>query len=182
MFIQTDAGGGIQNHKFYKSTVNAMEDARLAALQKSADAKEKSHIQKLDRGRAAGDHQDVLREGTHKDDAAPKDKSEETERVPVAGRTKMQAPKAKDEAASPAEKEGEPENNDEEDAKEELNLILKRSPSMCCLSDWGCIFSESTNGLSSHHFLEVLLPLQQESKIHHLGPLHYCTRPIRCRA
>jgi hypothetical protein len=73
----------------------------------------------------------------------------------------MQVHKPKDEMDRSTPKESENETEDEKEAKAELNVILKRSPSM--RSFLGQDFTmRQTDGFSSHHILEVLLPLQQE--------------------
>lgn len=59
--------------------------------------------------------------------------SEEMQEIPIAGRTKMTVPKNKDNAPK-KEKEQAPETDDHAEAKDELNAILKRAPSMSILS------------------------------------------------
>lgn len=132
--MQTDAEG-IQNHKFYKSTVNAMDEARAAAAQKST-TNNNAHIQKLDFDAVTPDER-VLKGEQETIDNAPKDKAEEMEEISVAGRAKMQVPKQREDqkpAAEPKQpQETDAESKEDTEAKSELNVILKRSPSMLLL-------------------------------------------------
>lgn len=67
------------------------------------------------------------------DTGKPKEDSEEMQEIPIAGRTKMTIPKNKDDAPK-KEKEQAPETDDHAEAKDELNAILKRAPSMSILA------------------------------------------------
>lgn len=73
------------------------------------------------------------------DSAKPNDYTQEMEEIPIAGRTKMTVPKNKDDEPKKQQKEKPPLEADAHvEAKNELNGILKRSPSMlavhclCC--------------------------------------------------
>lgn len=64
------------------------------------------------------------------DSAKPNDDTEEVEEIPIAGRTKMTVPKNKDNELKKEQKEKPPLEADAHvEAKNELNGILKRSPS-----------------------------------------------------
>ena len=67
-------------------------------------------------------------EAPEEDSAKSNDDSQEMQEIPIAGRTKMTVPKNKDNTAPKQEPAAKGEDNTE--AKDELNGILKRSPSM----------------------------------------------------
>lgn len=67
-------------------------------------------------------------EAPEADPAKSNDDSEEMQEIPIAGRTKMTVPKNKDNKAPKQDPAAKGEDNTE--AKDELNGILKRSPSM----------------------------------------------------
>ena len=67
-------------------------------------------------------------EAPEEDSAKSNDDSQEMQEIPIAGRTKMTVPKNKDNNAPKKEPTTKDEDNTE--AKDELNGILKRSPSM----------------------------------------------------
>lgn len=67
-------------------------------------------------------------EALEEDSAEPNDDSQEMQEIPIAGRTKMTVPKNKDNNAPKKEPTAKDEDNTE--AKDELNGILKQSPSM----------------------------------------------------
>jgi hypothetical protein len=172
--MQTDSGGGIQSHHFYKSTVNAMNNAHSATLKKNSDAaaKDRSHIQRLDIDNNNGGNGGARKQSTLSNDKQEKaavvsnkaDNENDYEGISVAGRTKIPASKPKEDQVPIAEKK--PENLEttksesasattsehehaalsqeeeeelarkeeeakkEQEASEELDSILKRSPSM----------------------------------------------------
>jgi hypothetical protein len=116
-----------------------MDNARAAAIKKNNDAKDRSHIQKLDDIEKATGKQSNLRE---KQDTVNRGKSEDLEEISVAGRAKMQVPKLKNEgeqapmakqapaAAEAAETEEDlGQEKEAQEASMELDSILKRSPS-----------------------------------------------------
>lgn len=131
-------------------------------------------------------------------------KSEEMEEIPIAGRTKMTVPKAKSvqdsslntEVSDEKKKKEKAKAADEEsteqlDAKSELNSILKRAPGMiyAIVPRLQLVRNESREEIhtnpwcsSSHHLLQILLPVQQESQVHSAGPLQHHTAAIRRRA
>ena len=130
--------------------------------------------------------------------------SEGMEEIPIAGRTKMTVPKAKsvqdsssntevsEEKKKEKAKAADEESTEPLDAKSELNLILKRAPGMICaivprlrLVRYETREETRTNNpwcSSSHHLLQILLPVQQESQVHSAGPLRHHTAAIRRRA
>ena len=128
-------------------------------------------------------------------------KSEEMEEIPIAGRTKMTVPKAKsvqdsssnteisDDKKKEKAKVADEESTEPLDAKSELNSILKRAPGMISAIVPRLRYESPeethTNNpwcSSSHHLLQILLPVQQESQVHSAGSLRHHTATIRRRA
>lgn len=116
-----------------------MDNARAAAIKKNNDARDRSHIQKLDDIEKPAGKQSSLRE---KQDTAKVGKNEDVEEISVAGRTKMQVPKLKNEgdqvpiakkepvaAEVPESEEDSSQDKEAQEASIELDSILKRSPS-----------------------------------------------------
>ncbi|KAK6815214.1 hypothetical protein RU639_008418 [Aspergillus parasiticus] len=121
MYYSSDARG-VQNQKFYQSTVAAIE----------------AHTQTKEPGVAAGsspDEQRLSGNPTHGDAAKPADDQmapaiprngdEETEEISIAGRTKMTVPKDRNNPERQVQGSG---TDERVEAKTELNSILKRSP------------------------------------------------------
>lgn len=96
-------------------------------------------------------------EAPEADSAKSNDDSQEMLEIPIAGRTKMTVPKNKDNNAPKKESAAKDEDNTE--AKDELNGILKRSPSMFASLVSVCCYSMLITIVSSNRFLQVLLPL-----------------------
>ncbi|CRG85619.1 60S ribosomal protein L9-B [Talaromyces islandicus] len=176
--LQTDAAGGVQKRPFYQSTVKAMDNARAAAIKKNNDAKDRSHIQKLDDiEKAATGKQSTLRE---KQETANRGKSEDVEEISVAGRTKMQVPKLKNEgeqvpivkqapAAEAAETEEDPSQEKEaQEASAELDSILKRSP-IIIFSKTYCPYSKKAKAVLLDRYSIVPAPHVVELDIHPQG-------------
>ncbi|EED20262.1 Glutaredoxin domain protein [Talaromyces stipitatus ATCC 10500] len=105
-YFTTDTGGGIQNHRFYKKTVTAMNNAHVATTKKNSEGKDRSHIQRLDL-----DNNNNNNNGARKTPSSPSalnDKQQEksigsshnkidtSDEISVAGRTKMSVPKPKE--------------------------------------------------------------------------------------
>lgn len=138
-----------------------MDRARAA---KNAPTNENAHIQKLDSPVAADEK--VLRVNKDNPDTASNDKSEEMEEIAVAGRTKMQVPKQREDQKPAAETKrpqgADTESKEDVEAKTELNDILKRSPSMLFLLGWLSLGAQAECFVfSSNYLLKVLLPLQR---------------------
>lgn len=138
----------IQNQKFYRSTLDAMK-----AKEQAKQAKGQEKIQNLVHapgqngaaGAGAGDKVPVAE--VEKAAVPPATGNEDTEDIPIAGRTKMTVPKkvnqdvpaeVQSEIKSEEEKEREEKAKREREEKErkeaeattELNAILKRAPGM----------------------------------------------------
>lgn len=115
---QTDTGGGIQSHRFYKKTVTAIDNAHTATTKKNKEVKDRSHIQRLDFENTNNNNNNG---GVRKTSGSPSsynDKQEkpigeshgkivDSEEVSVAGRTKMSVPKPKEDQVQLSEKKPE---------------------------------------------------------------------------
>lgn len=148
----------IQNQRFYQSTVEAM-DARAAAKRSASD--DDGLFQKLQPNRAPADPE-VLRSNREKLGLESKDNSQETEEVSVAGRAKMQKPKAKKEGQEHKKEAGE-----DAEAEAELNSILKRSP-IIIFSKSYCPFSAKAKSILNKYTI-VPAPFVVELDQHPLG-------------
>ncbi|KAL1967532.1 hypothetical protein VTN77DRAFT_3047 [Rasamsonia byssochlamydoides] len=172
LLYATNDAGGIQNHKFYKTTVEAMDRAREAAAAKKAATNDNAHIQKLDPGAVAADEK-VLRVKQENVDTASKHKSEEMEEIFVAGRAKMQVPKQREDQKPTAEpkkpQETDTASKEETEAKTELNAILKRSP-IIIFSKSYCPYSARAKSILLNHYSIVPEPYVVELDLHPLGP------------
>lgn len=114
-------GSKIQNQRFYRSTVKAIEAQRHAEHDAAAVKTQPEPKPAVPEAPKA--------EVPKADTVKPNDDSEEMQEIPIAGRTKMTVPKNKGDAPK-KEQEQVPEADDHTEAKEELNSILKRAPSM----------------------------------------------------
>lgn len=109
----------IQNQQFYQSTVKAIE------AQRNAGAAEQPKPVVPQAPRPEIPKAQPAEEPKHDDNGQ---QQQEMEEIPIAGRTKMTIPKNKDDASKKQEQGHAV--DDLAEAKEELNGILKRSPSM----------------------------------------------------
>ncbi|KAE8549710.1 hypothetical protein EYB25_008234 [Talaromyces marneffei] len=119
-YFTTDTGGGIQSHRFYKKTVTAMDNAHTATIKKNneaKDAKDRSHIQRLDLENNNNNNNGGTRRTTsspnsynekqEKPIGASHGKADDSDEISVAGRTKMPIPKPKEDQVRLSEKEPE---------------------------------------------------------------------------
>lgn len=133
----------IQNQKFYRSTLDAMKskEANHAKTQEKIQSAMHAPGNSAGAGTGSGDAAEVQKP------AIPK-ANEDTEDIPIAGRTKMTVPKKQDTNVKEAhgeidqqseeekqreikeKKEAEIREKNEAEAKSELNDILKRAPGM----------------------------------------------------
>ncbi|CAG8381904.1 unnamed protein product [Penicillium salamii] len=142
-FYYSGEASKIQNQKFYRSTVDAMKakEANHAKTQeKIQNAMHAPGSSGAGTGAGAGAVAGNGAGAGTNDAPAPKvaipPANEETEEIPIAGRTKMTVPKKGTEvkegqgesAQSEEDKEREIKEQKEADAKSELNDILKRAP------------------------------------------------------
>ncbi|EAW07921.1 Glutaredoxin domain protein [Aspergillus clavatus NRRL 1] len=131
VFYYSGEAGTIQNQRFYRSTVAAIEAHREAKA-----AGTKNHVQPQNPTPAKPVEAEIKplpKEDEQVKAAIPKEEGQETEEIPIAGRTKMTVPKKQDQDAPKKEPAKAPADDDSE-AKNELNAILKRSPSMLLCS------------------------------------------------
>jgi hypothetical protein len=103
----------------------------------------------------------VLKEEDAIKAAIPKAASEEIEEIPIAGRTVMTVPKNRNQEP-PKQEHAQASSEDDSEVKNELNAILKRSPSTLCplrpISDaYEC--DTNTCSTASRDFLQILLSL-----------------------
>lgn len=173
----------IQNQKFYRSTLDAMkakEASHAKTQEKIQNAMHAPGEKPIGAGVGAGDAPSAE---AQKAVVPPANVNEDTEEIPIAGRTKMTVPKKgpdmdvqkETQEKSEEEKEREEKEKKEAEAKSELNDILKRAP--------GMIPSLQSNPIhanrSSHCLLQILLSLQQESEIDPAGALRYSAETVR---
>lgn len=138
----------IQNQKFYRSTLDAMkakEQAKQAKAQEKIQQPVHAPGQNDAAGAGAGDKVPIAE--VEKAAVPPATGNEDTEEIPIAGRTKMTVPKKgsqdtpsevqseikseeEKEREEKAKREREEKERKEAEAKTELNAILKRAPSM----------------------------------------------------
>ncbi|OXV11936.1 hypothetical protein Egran_00301 [Elaphomyces granulatus] len=166
LYLTADARQA-RNQKFYQSTVEAM-DAHEAAKKSSLD--EDGLFERLQPIKAPV-NDEALRANKEKVGQESKDKNEETEDISVAGRTKVQALKTKEEKANPPQKIVEkPDKQDDEDpeTKAELNMILKRSP-IIIFSKSYCPHSAKAKSILLEKYSITPLPFVVELDKHPTG-------------
>ncbi|KEY83432.1 glutaredoxin [Aspergillus fumigatus] len=125
IFYYSGDAGTIQNQRFYRSTVAAIDAHREA---KEAASKQNIQPQKPAPPKPVEENaKPVVQEADGVKATTPKGASEEMEEIPIAGRTTMTVPKnrgqdsQKQESALASSEDG-------LEVKNELNAILKRSP------------------------------------------------------
>ncbi|THC98231.1 hypothetical protein EYZ11_002313 [Aspergillus tanneri] len=114
---------GVQNQKFYQSTVAAIEAHRGA---KNFGTTAEGSLRKEPLGPKPGNGDSMKPVTDEMKPAIPKDSNEVTEEIPIAGRTKMTVTRNRNDAEK---QEQVPVVDEHAEAKAELNSILKRSPS-----------------------------------------------------
>ncbi|KAF7629093.1 hypothetical protein AFLA_004433 [Aspergillus flavus NRRL3357] len=161
IYYSSDARG-VQNQKFYRSTVAAIE----------------AHTQTKEPGVAAGsspDEQRLSENPTYGDAAKPADDQmapaiprngdEETEEISIAGRTKMTVPKDRNNPERQVQGSG---TDERVEAKTELNSILKRSP-IIIFSKSYCPHSARAKSILLDKYSIVPAPYVVELDQHSLG-------------
>jgi hypothetical protein len=160
VFYYSGEASSIQNQKFYQSTLQAMR-AKENAMHAQTEDKIQDAIPR--QGSNAAAHVDSA--NVEHPVIPPAKQSEETEEIPIAGRTKMTIPKNKDvqdSASSDSKPEDQEETAEYLEAKTELNSILKQSPGMLvfCLTLHKLRKLEANNSAyDSHNLFQVLLSL-----------------------
>jgi len=172
LYLTADARQA-RNQKFYRSTVEVM-DAHEAATKSSLD--EDGLFERLQPIKAPV-NDEALRANKEKVGQESKDKNEETEDISVAGRTKVQVLKTKEEIKTKEEKANpaqnileKPDKQDDEDpeTKAELNMILKRSP-MIIFSKSYCPYSAKAKSILLEKYSITPLPYVVELDKHPIG-------------
>ncbi|KAJ5129244.1 Glutaredoxin subgroup [Penicillium bovifimosum] len=175
VFYYTDEASKIQNQQFYRSTLAAMKAKEQAKNAKSQEKIQKPVPAPGQNGAAvAGDKVPVAE--VQKAAIPPATENEDTEEIPIAGRTKMTVPKKVNQpsevqkpAKSEEEKEREEREQKEAEATTELNAILKRSP-IIIFSKSYCPYSKRAKSILLEHYSIQPPPFVVELDQHPLGP------------
>ncbi|KAI9367702.1 glutaredoxin domain protein [Aspergillus egyptiacus] len=188
----------VQNQQFYKSTVAAIEAERKAS---AVNTKAGNHIpptNKEQHGSRPDEEYSYVISDDKEEPAIPKAPSQEqqqpgsgpeqvtvpdyvdTEEIPIAGRTTMTVPKAKDkdetevepvkgEGGEDEEEKRQKQLNDElEETKAELNSLLKRSP-IIIFSKSYCPYSKKAKAILLEKYSIVPAPFVVELDQHPFG-------------
>ncbi|KAJ5517417.1 hypothetical protein N7527_008977 [Penicillium freii] len=179
VFYYTGDASKIQNQKFYRSTLDAMKAKEQA---KQAKAQEKIqhpvHAPGQNDAAGAGASDKVPIAEVEKAAVPPATGNEDTEEIPIAGRTKMTVPKkgsqdrpseVQSEIKSEEEKEREEKERKEAEATTELNAILKRAP-IIVFSKSYCPYSKKAKLILLEHYSIEPKPFVVELDKHPLGP------------
>ncbi|GAD95853.1 glutaredoxin domain protein [Paecilomyces variotii No. 5] len=163
----------LQNQRFYRSTVQAM-DAHAAAKDSASD--DSGLFRKLQPNRAQPVDREALNKVNQEKLGAPaaQDSDQEMQEISVAGRAKMQVPKPKPSVAvaeqkeEPKKEEKEPEPEDDPEIRDELNGILKMSP-IIIFSKSYCPYSAKAKNILLEKYKIVPAPFVVELDLHPLG-------------
>ncbi|KAF7180207.1 hypothetical protein CNMCM7691_009374 [Aspergillus felis] len=166
IFYFSGDAGTIQNQRFYRSTVAAIDAHREA---KEAASKQNVQPQKPAPSKPVEENaKPVVEEADRVKVAIPKGASEEMEEIPIAGRTKMTVPKNKNQ--DPPKQEPAPASSeDDSEVKNELNAILKRSP-IVIFSKSYCPYSKRAKSILLEKYKIVPAPHVVELDQHAMGP------------
>ncbi|RHZ66223.1 glutaredoxin [Aspergillus thermomutatus] len=161
----TGDAGTIQNQRFYRSTVAAIEAHRET---KEAASKQDVQPQKPAPQKPVEENvKPVVEEADTVKVAIPKGASEEMEEISIAGRTKMTVPKNKDQDSSKQEP-AQASSEDDSEVKNELNAILKRSP-IVIFSKSYCPYSKRAKSILLDKYNIVPAPHVVELDQHAMG-------------
>ncbi|KAJ5185976.1 Glutaredoxin subgroup [Penicillium cf. griseofulvum] len=187
VFYYTGDASKIQNQKFYRSTLDAMkakEQAKQAKAQEKIQNAMHAHAPGQNAAAGAGNKAPVVE--VEKADVLPGTGNEDTEEIPIAGRTKMTVPKKgnqetplevqaevkseeEKEREQKAKKEREEKEKKEAEATTELNVILKRAP-VIIFSKSYCPYSKKAKLILLEHYSIEPKPFVVELDQHPLGP------------
>ncbi|KAJ5855785.1 uncharacterized protein N7529_009729 [Penicillium soppii] len=170
----------IQNQKFYRSTLDAMKakEAKTAKIQEKIQ--NAMHAPGEIPAAVAGTG-DALSAEVQKAAVPPANVNEDTEEIPIAGRTKMTVPKKgqdtdiqKEDKTETSEMSEEDKERAEKEKKEseantELNDILKRAP-VIIFSKSYCPYSKKAKSILLEHYSIQPKPFVVELDQHPLGP------------
>ncbi|CAI7626864.1 unnamed protein product [Penicillium discolor] len=185
VFYYTGDASKIQNQKFYRSTLDAMK-AKEQAKQAKAQEKIQQPVHAPGQNDAAGAGDRVPIAEVEKAAVPPATENEDTEEIPIAGRTKMTVPKKgsqdtpsevqsgvkseeEKEREEKAKREREEKERKEAEAKTELNAILKRAP-IIVFSKSYCPYSKKAKLILLEHYSIEPKPFVVELDKHPLGP------------
>ncbi|KAJ5772850.1 hypothetical protein N7457_007746 [Penicillium paradoxum] len=185
VFYYTGEASKIQNQKFYRSTLEAMK-AKEQAKHTKAQEKIQHPVHAPGQNGAAAANEKVPVAEVEKIAVPPATGNEETEEIPIAGRTKMTVPKKVNQDApseiapdtkseeekeqeAKAMREREEKGRKEAEATSELNAILKRSP-IIIFSKSYCPYSKKAKSILLGHYSIQPLPFVVELDQHPLGP------------
>ncbi|GAB1215993.1 hypothetical protein ATERTT37_005193 [Aspergillus terreus] len=156
----------IQNQRFYRSTVAAME-----AHKEAKDSGSKA----VPPPNTGGNHAKPEAADDRMEPAIPKSNSNsgdnnDVEEIPIAGRTKMTVPKNRNDVDKDKDepKEKPQSTEDHKEAKAELNSILKRAP-IIIFSKSYCPFSKRAKAILLDQYSIVPAPYVVELDHHALG-------------
>ncbi|KAH1486671.1 hypothetical protein LV164_001247 [Aspergillus fumigatus] len=165
IFYYSGDAGTIQNQRFYRSTVAAIDAHREA---KEAASKQNIQPQKPAPPKPVEENaKPVVQEADGVKATTPKGASEEMEEIPIAGRTTMTVPKnrgqdsQKQESALASSEDG-------LEVKNELNAILKRSP-IVIFSKSYCPYSKRAKTILLERYNIVPAPHVVELDQHAMG-------------
>ncbi|EAW22959.1 glutaredoxin [Aspergillus fischeri NRRL 181] len=165
IFYYSGDAGTIQNQRFYRSTVAAIDAHREA---KEAASKQNVQPQKPAPPKPVEENaKPVVQEADGVKAAIPKGASEEMEEIPIAGRTKMTVPKNRNQD-SPKQEPAPASSEDDPEAKNELNAILKRSP-IVIFSKSYCPYSKRAKTILLEKYNIVPAPHVVELDQHAMG-------------
>ncbi|GFF56343.1 60S ribosomal protein L9-B [Aspergillus udagawae] len=164
IFYYSGDAGTIQNQRFYRSTVAAIDAHREA---KEAASKQNVQPQKPAAPKPVENAKPVVKEADGVKAAIPKGASEEMKEIPIAGRTKMTVPKNKNQ--DPPKQQPDPASSEDDPAvKNELNAILKRSP-IVIFSKSYCPYSKRAKSILLEKYNIVPAPHVVELDQHAMG-------------
>ncbi|OJJ49546.1 hypothetical protein ASPZODRAFT_109016 [Penicilliopsis zonata CBS 506.65] len=190
LYFSSDASG-IQDQKFYRSTVEAMkvkEAEKHSALEKGDKTvfpklQPAQQVQQPVDKEAVAANAQAMKNTVNTPSSSSKgasEQSEEMEEISIAGRTKMTVPKQKDTESKDVTKEQgagddakkeekkEQENDAYHQAKDELNTIFKRSP-VIIFSKSYCPYSAKAKNILLQRYSIVPAPYVVELDLHPLG-------------
>ncbi|KAL4896377.1 thioredoxin-like protein [Aspergillus ambiguus] len=169
IFYYSGESNTIQNQRFYRSTVAALE-----AHKEAKDAgKAVPAVPAAKPGEGGANAEPDTENNDQMQPAIPKspgggDSAGEVEEIPIAGRTKMTVPKNRHEA-DPGEPKDKPQSTEEHtEAKAELNAILKRAP-IIIFSKSYCPFSKRAKSILLDQYSILPAPHVVELDHHALG-------------
>ncbi|KAF4770821.1 hypothetical protein HAV15_012744 [Penicillium sp. str.  len=173
VFYYTGDASKIQNQKFYRSTLDAMK-AKEQAKQAKAQEKIQQPVHAPGQNDAAGAGDRVPIAEVEKAAVPPATENEDTEEIPIAGRTKMTVQsdvksEEEKEREEKAKREREEKERKEAEAKTELNAILKRAP-IIVFSKSYCPYSKKAKLILLEHYSIEPKPFVVELDKHPLGP------------